>query len=78
MSPLNHDPEGLKYALEQSGLNQTEVAEKMGASKSQVTAWLKGERNLTPPNLIKMAAVLNCPRVVLQAKLALVDEDVPA
>jgi transcriptional regulator with XRE-family HTH domain len=78
MAPLAHDPEGFKYALDSSGLNQTQVAEKMGVSKSQVSEWLKGTRNITPANQIRLAAVLNCPRVVLQAKTELVDEQVPA
>jgi transcriptional regulator with XRE-family HTH domain len=79
MAPLNHDPEGLKYALDQSGLNQTQLAEKMTVSKSQVSEWLKGTRNVTPANLIVLARVLNCPRVVLQAKAAEpVDEPVSA
>lgn len=69
MSPLNHDPEGVKYALKQSGLTQREVAKQMGISPAQVSEILAGTRNLTPPNLKKLAGVLNCPPVVLEAKL---------
>lgn len=76
MSPLNHSPEGVKYAIEQAGLSQTQVAEAMKVSKSQVSEWLKGTRNITPANLKRLAGVLNCPRVVLEAKLD--DQQVPA
>jgi transcriptional regulator with XRE-family HTH domain len=69
MSPLDHSPAGVAYAIKKSGLNQSQVAEQMGVSKSQVSEWVKGTRNITPPNLIALATVLNCPVVVLEAKL---------
>jgi transcriptional regulator with XRE-family HTH domain len=78
MAPLDHDPEGVKYALRAAGLNQSQLADQMKVSKSQVSEWLKGTRNITPANLIRLATVLNCPRVVLQAKTELVDEPVSA
>lgn len=68
-SPLNHSPEAVKYAIKQSELSQTAVADEMGVSKSQVSEWLKGTRNITQPNLRRLAKVLNCPVVVLEEKL---------
>lgn len=40
----------------------------MHVAPSQVSEWLKGTRNVTPANLLKLADVLNCPVVVLEAK----------
>lgn len=69
MSPLNHSPESVRYAIDKAGLTQTQVAEAMHVSKSQVSEWIKGTRNITSANLISLAKVLNCPVVVLEAKL---------
>lgn len=74
---LTHSPKGLRYALDQSGLKQVEFAKKMGYSEGMVSEWLNGTRNLTTANIIKAATVLNCPRVVLEAKRA-DDEQVSA
>lgn len=68
MSPLDHDPEALAYALSQSGLSQKELAAKIGKSQSLVSEMLKGTRNATPALLTSIAAALNCPRVVIEAK----------
>lgn len=65
---LDHSPQGLRYALDQSGLKQAEFAAKMSYSEGMVSEWLKGTRNLTTANLSMAAKVLNCPRVVLEAK----------
>ncbi len=67
-SPLNHDPEALRYAIAKAGLTQTEVAQQAHVSASQVSEWLKGTRNVTAPNLHRLAVILNCPVVVLEAK----------
>ena len=40
----------------------------MSYSEGMVSEWLKGTRNLTTANLSMAAKVLNCPRVVLEAK----------
>lgn len=68
MSPLDHDPEALAYALKQSGLSQKELAAAIGKSQSLISEMLKGTRNATPAQITKMAQALNCPRVVLEAK----------
>lgn len=69
MTPLNHSPPAVQYAIKKAELNQTEVADQMGVSKSQVSEWVKGTRNITQPNLVKLARVLNCPVVVLESKV---------
>lgn len=68
MSPLDHEPEAVRYALDQSGLTQKEFAKKLGKSQSLVSEILKGTRNATPALIGDMARVLNCPRVILERK----------
>jgi transcriptional regulator with XRE-family HTH domain len=68
MSPLDHDPEALQYALDKSGLKQKEFAAAIGKSQSLVSEMLKGTRNATPDVIQRMASVLNCPVVVLERK----------
>lgn len=68
MSPLDHDPEALLYALKNSGLTQKEFATRLGKSQSLISEILKGTRNATPALIQDMSRVLNCPRVVLEAK----------
>lgn len=70
MSSLDHEPEGVAYALRQSGLTQKEFAHRLGKSQSLISEILKGTRNATPALINDMAKVLNCPRVVLEAKRA--------
>lgn len=65
---LDHDPAALRYALDNSGLTQTEFAAQIGKSRSLVSEMLAGTRNAHPALLLQIARVLNCPVVVLQAK----------
>lgn len=69
MSPLNHSPEGVRYALKQSGLTQKAVAEKVAISTGLLSEILSGSRNAKQSLLVQMAEVLNCPVVVLEAKI---------
>lgn len=68
MSPLHHDPESLRWALDKSGMTQTQFAAALGKSAGLVSEMLKGTRNVTPQLLPEMARVLNCPVVALEAK----------
>lgn len=68
MSPLDHDPTALQYALDKSGLTQTQFAAELKKSQSYVSEILKGTRNANPALLAEMARVLNCPIVVIEAK----------
>ncbi len=70
MSPLDHNPEALQYALDKSGLTQKEFAGAIGKSQSLVSEMLKGTRNARPDLIQRMAQVLNCPVVVLERKRA--------
>lgn len=70
MSPLNHEPESLRWALKKSGLTQRQLAEGIGMAESTVSEMLKGTRNARPAVLEKMAGVLNCPVVALESKSA--------
>ncbi|WP_352231376.1 helix-turn-helix transcriptional regulator [Actinomadura sp. NBRC 104412] len=65
---LNQEPEAVTYAREQAGLTKTEVARACGVSLSLISEIEKGTRNATPAMIVKLAHVLNCPRVVLLRK----------
>lgn len=68
MSPLNHEPEALRWALKRSGMSQKELAEAIGKSPSYLSEMLKGTRNAKPAVLADIARALNCPLVALEAK----------
>lgn len=68
MSPLNHEPEALRYALDKSGLTQSAFAAELGKSEGLISEILRGIRNANPKLLVEMARVLNCPVVVLERK----------
>lgn len=70
MSPLNHEPEAVSWAIKRSGLTQQDVAEQAGISKSLLSEICKGTRNAKQDVLSRIAGVLNCPVVVLEAKVA--------
>lgn len=67
-SPFDHEPAALRYALDKSGLTQSEFAAKLGKSQSLISEILRGTRNANPKLLLDMARVLNCPVVVLERK----------
>lgn len=66
--PLDHEPEAVAYALEQSGLTMTQLAGACGVSVSLISEIIGGTRNATPVMIGKLAKALNCPRVVLERK----------
>lgn len=68
VTPFDHDPEGLSWAFEKSGMTQKEFADALGKSQSLISEILNGTRNATPALITDMAKVLNCPRVVLERK----------
>jgi transcriptional regulator with XRE-family HTH domain len=68
--PLDHEPEAVTYAREQSGLTKTQLADACGVSVSLISEIESGTRNATPAMIAKLADVLNCPRVVLERKRA--------
>lgn len=67
-SPLDHEPEAVLYARKQAGLTHQQLADRCGVSKSLITEIENGTRNATPPMIRKLAAALNCPRVILERK----------
>ena len=69
MTPLNHSPEALKYALKQSGMTQRDLADAVKISRGLLSEILGGTRNAKQELLVKMAHVLNCPVVILEAKI---------
>lgn len=66
--PLDHDPEALRYALAKSGLTQLALARAVDRSPGFISEVLAGTRNTGTALLPKLAAVLNCPVVVIEAK----------
>jgi transcriptional regulator with XRE-family HTH domain len=68
--PLGHEPEAVIYAREKAGLTQAELARRVGVSVALVNMIESGDRNATPAMLLRLAAALNCPVVVLERKRA--------
>jgi len=66
--PLDHEPSAVAYALDCSGLTKAQLAEMCGVAPSLITEIVKGTRNANPAMIGKLAAALNCPRVVLERK----------
>lgn len=58
----------MRWARKRSGLTQTQLAGRAGLSRTLVVEIEGGTRNATDENLIKLAAAMNCPVVVLERK----------
>ncbi|MFJ8852291.1 helix-turn-helix transcriptional regulator [Streptomyces sp. NPDC102437] len=69
-APLDHAPEGVTYARVAAGLTKQSLASTLGISKQFMGDIEAGRRNAGPDLLEAMAAQLDCPLVVLQAKQA--------
>ncbi|MGA5340487.1 helix-turn-helix transcriptional regulator [Streptomyces griseoincarnatus] len=67
-APLDHAPEGVAYARRQAGLTQQELGAVLGLTRQRIWDIEAGRRNASPELLERMAARLDCPLVVLQAK----------
>lgn len=73
MTPLNHAPEALAWAIGKSGMTQAQLIETLAdsgvtVSKGQLSEIVKGTRNCRQPLLEAIARALNCPVVVLERK----------
>jgi len=73
MTPLNHEPEALAWAIRKSGFNQAELIKALAengaaVSKGQLSEMVKGTRNCRQPLLEEIARALNCPVVALERK----------
>ena len=66
--PLNQEPAAVTWARERSGLNKTQLAERVGVSLSLISEVEKGTRNAQHALLLKIADALNCPVVFLERK----------
>ncbi|MFC8723662.1 helix-turn-helix domain-containing protein [Streptomyces bacillaris] len=67
-APFHHAPEAVTYAREKAGLTKRALAGMCDISEQLVGDIEAGRRNATPATLQKLAAALNCPVVVLEAK----------
>jgi transcriptional regulator with XRE-family HTH domain len=54
----------IHYLMDQAGLKQKDLAEKLGKSEAEVSKWLGGMHNYTLRSLSKLEAALSCPIVV--------------
>jgi transcriptional regulator with XRE-family HTH domain len=66
--PRDHEAAAVRWAREQSGLTQTQLASMLGVSLSLICQIESGKRNATPAMIRRLAEALNCPRVVLERK----------
>jgi transcriptional regulator with XRE-family HTH domain len=67
-SRLRQEPEAVTWAREKAGLTKRELAGRVGISEKLMGEIESGWRSATPANLIRIAAALNCPLVVLERK----------
>ncbi|WP_435178949.1 helix-turn-helix domain-containing protein [Actinacidiphila sp. bgisy145] len=70
---LGQEPEAVTWARERAGLTKRALAGRVGISEQLMGEIESGWRNATPANLLKIAAALNCPLVVLERKRGLND-----
>ncbi|WUH92555.1 helix-turn-helix transcriptional regulator [Streptomyces sp. NBC_00433] len=67
-SRLHQEPEAVTWARQKAGLTKRALADRIGISEQLMGEIESGWRSATPANLIKIAAALNCPIVVLERK----------
>ncbi|WP_078857159.1 helix-turn-helix domain-containing protein [Streptomyces sp. NBRC 109706] len=67
-SPLDHDPEALRWARQHAGLTQQQLADRAGIACSLVRDMENGRRNATPENRARLAGALGCPPMLLERK----------
>ena len=72
---LDHEPEAVEYARRKAGLSKSDVARELGVSLPLISMIESGDRNATPAMLLKLAALFNCPLVVLERKRCAIAED---
>ncbi|BBA98464.1 hypothetical protein RVR_4654 [Actinacidiphila reveromycinica] len=70
---LCQEPEAVTWAREKAGLTKRALASRVGISEQLMGDIESGWRNATPTNLVKIAAALNCPLVVLERKRGVSD-----
>lgn len=71
MSPLNHEPEAVLFARKSAKLTQAEAVEQLRPiinSTGHLSEIEKGTRSASRALLERMAAVYNCPFVILIRK----------
>jgi transcriptional regulator with XRE-family HTH domain len=64
---LRHSPEAIRWVRRQRGWRQSDLARASGLSVSTISGLENGSRNVGPLVLAKLAEVLECPQVVLEA-----------
>lgn len=66
--PSDHEPEAVAYARQQAGFTKAELARRLGISPALLSMIENGTRNAGHALMRRMAAELNCPKVVLERK----------
>jgi transcriptional regulator with XRE-family HTH domain len=64
---LRHSPEALRWVRRQRGWTKAELARASGLSLSTIRGLENGSRSAGPVTLARLAEVLGCPQVVLEA-----------
>lgn len=67
---LHQEPSAVTWARNKAGLTKRALAQATGISEQLMGEIESGWRSATPPNLKKIAEVLNCPVVMLERKHA--------
>lgn len=67
-TPVDHDPDALKWARERAGWRQAALARAVGISRSTLCEAERGTRGLHPDTKNKIAAALKCPVTVFERK----------
>jgi transcriptional regulator with XRE-family HTH domain len=68
ISPVDHDPEALRWARVNAGWRQAPLAREVGISPSSLCEAEKGTRGLAPDVRKRLAAALGCPVTVFDRK----------
>lgn len=68
ITPVDHDPAALKWARENAGWRQAELARKVGISPSLLCEAEKGTRGLHPAVMKLLAQEFQCPVSMLRRK----------
>lgn len=73
MTPLNHEPEALAWAINKAGFTQADLLKALikngtPVSKGHLSEMVSGKRNCRQPQLEAIAKALNCPVVALERK----------
>lgn len=65
---------GLEYILQLTGVQQKDLAEKLGINKQNLTLWIKGKQNISKKYLPILADFFNIPQEYFQKDISEIDK----